>query len=86
MTDVYQEIEEISGVAARKDELLSLHTTFGVGGPCDLMVWVSNLEALKQVIMLVRTHSLPLTILGNFHYRPFLFRIFSREGFTNFIF
>ena len=65
MIDVYQEIEEISGVAARKDELLSLHTTFGVGGPCDLMVWVSNVQALKEVIALVRTHSLPLMLLGN---------------------
>jgi UDP-N-acetylmuramate dehydrogenase len=63
--DVYEQIEEISGVAARKDELLSLHTTFGVGGPCDLMVWVSNVEALREVIALVRTHSLPLMLLGN---------------------
>lgn len=65
MIDVYQEIEEISGVAARKDELLSLHTTFGVGGPCDLMVWVSNVEALRQLITLARTHSLPITLVGN---------------------
>jgi UDP-N-acetylmuramate dehydrogenase len=63
--DVYEQIEEISGVAARKDELLSLHTTFGVGGPCDLMVWVSNMEALRQVITLASTHSLPLMLLGN---------------------
>ena len=64
MTDVYEQIEEIGGVAARTDELLSLHTTFGVGGPCDLMVSVSNLEALKEVVRLVRTHSLPMMMLG----------------------
>jgi UDP-N-acetylmuramate dehydrogenase len=62
--DVFGRIEEIDGVAARKDELLSLHTTLGVGGPCDLMVWVSNLRALKEVVGLVRTHSLPLMLLG----------------------
>ncbi len=65
MIDIYEQIGEISGVAARKDELLSLHTTFGVGGPCDLMVWASNAQALKEVLALVRTHSTPLTLLGN---------------------
>jgi UDP-N-acetylmuramate dehydrogenase len=63
--DVYQQIEEIGGVAAREDELLSLHTTLRVGGPCDLMAWVSNLEGLKEVITRARTHSLPMTLLGN---------------------
>jgi UDP-N-acetylmuramate dehydrogenase len=65
VVNVYEQIESIDGVAAREDELLSLHTTFGVGGPCDLMVWVSNLEALKEVITLVRTHSLSTVLLGN---------------------
>jgi UDP-N-acetylmuramate dehydrogenase len=64
MTDVFDEIGQVTGVAARKDELLSLHTSFAVGGPCDLMVWVSNLEALKQVLMLARSHSLPSIVLG----------------------
>jgi UDP-N-acetylmuramate dehydrogenase len=65
VTEVYEEIEGLDGVAARENELLSLHTTLGVGGPCDLMVWVSNLEALRRVLSLVRMHSLPLTVLGN---------------------
>jgi UDP-N-acetylmuramate dehydrogenase len=64
VNDVLEQIENIDGVAARKDELLSLHTTLGVGGPCDLMVWVSSEAALKEVITLVRTHSLPLMLLG----------------------
>jgi UDP-N-acetylmuramate dehydrogenase len=64
MTDVFEEIEQIAGVAARKDELLSLHTSFAVGGPCDLMVWVSNVDALRQVLMLARSHSLPTMVLG----------------------
>jgi UDP-N-acetylmuramate dehydrogenase len=65
VVDVYELIEGLDGVAAREDELLSLHTTFGVGGPCDLMVWVSNAEALKEVVTLVRTHSVPVVLLGN---------------------
>lgn len=65
MTDVIEEIEQIAGVAVRKDELLSLHTSFAVGGPCDLMVWVPNVDALKKILGLAKTHSLPAMILGN---------------------
>jgi hypothetical protein len=49
VTDVFEQIEAMSGVVLRKDELLSHHTTFGVGGPCDLMAWVSNKQALLEV-------------------------------------
>lgn len=62
--NVLEQIERIDGVAVRKDELLSLHTTLAVGGPCDLMVWVSNMEALKEVLVLARRHSLPTIVLG----------------------
>ncbi len=64
MTDVIEQLESIEGVVARKDELLSLHTTFGVGGPCDLMLWVSSRAALKQVLQLSKSHSIPVTMLG----------------------
>lgn len=64
MTDVIEQLESIEGVSCRKDELLSLHTTFGVGGPCDLMLWVSSRSALKHVLQLSRSHSIPVTLLG----------------------
>ncbi len=64
MTDVIDHLESIEGVIARKDELLSMHTTFAVGGPCDLMLWVSNRAALKQVLQISRSHSMPVTLLG----------------------
>ena len=65
MTDVFEEIDRITGIAGRRDELLSLHTSFAVGGPCDLMVWVSDTEALKRLLGLAKTHSLPVIALGN---------------------
>jgi len=64
VTDVIEHLESIDGVIARNDELLSMHTTFGVGGPCDLMLWVSNRAALKQVFQISRSHSIPVTLLG----------------------
>jgi UDP-N-acetylmuramate dehydrogenase len=64
MTDVFEEIDRIEGVAARADEMMSLHTSLRVGGPCDLMVWVSNVDALRKVLSLARSHSLPTTVIG----------------------
>jgi UDP-N-acetylmuramate dehydrogenase len=64
VTDVIEHLESIDGVIARKDELLSMHTTFRVGGPCDLMLWVSNRAALRQVLQISRNHSIPVTLLG----------------------
>ena len=65
MTDVYEVIEKITGVAARKDELLSLHTTLAVGGPCDLMVWISEIPALARVIEVAKVEGLPFMVLGS---------------------
>jgi UDP-N-acetylmuramate dehydrogenase len=64
VTDIYGAIEKINGVAVRKDELLSLHTTLGVGGPCDLMVWVSEISALIRLMEVIKAESLPFTVLG----------------------
>jgi UDP-N-acetylmuramate dehydrogenase len=65
MTDVYETIESIPGVAARKDELLSHHTSLGVGGPCDLMVWISEIPALARVIDLAKAEGIPFMVLGS---------------------
>jgi UDP-N-acetylmuramate dehydrogenase len=65
VTDVYEQIEKIPGVAVRKDELLSLHTTLGVGGPCDLMVWVSEVPALATVIEIAKAEGIPYMMLGS---------------------
>jgi len=65
VTDVYETIEKIPGVAVRKDELLSLHTTLGVGGPCDLMVWISEIPALALVIEMGKAEGFPFMVLGS---------------------
>jgi UDP-N-acetylmuramate dehydrogenase len=65
MNDVFEEIEQITGVTVRHDEILSLHTSFAVGGPCDLMVWVPNVKALIAVLELAKTCSLPFIVMGN---------------------
>jgi UDP-N-acetylmuramate dehydrogenase len=64
VTDVIERLESIDGVIARKDELLSMHTSFGAGGPCDLMLWVSDRKALRQVLQVAKSKSIPVTLLG----------------------
>ena len=64
MIDVYETIGNIPGVAARKDELLSLHTTMGVGGPCDLMVWVSEASSLAKIVKTAKEEGVPVMVLG----------------------
>lgn len=64
MTDVFERILGIRGVAARENELLSLHTTFGVGGPCRLMVWVSDKQALIEVLRAARADGVFALVLG----------------------
>lgn len=64
MTSAFEKIEGIRGVAARENELLSLHTTFGVGGPCQLMAWVSDKQALKELLAVARADGLATFVLG----------------------
>jgi len=64
VNSVFEVIGGIAGVAVRENELLSGHTTFGVGGPCDLMVWVSTKQALQEVLVLAKDEGLPFFILG----------------------
>ncbi len=62
---ILERLQQIEGVTVRADELLSLHTTLRVGGPCDLMVWVSTDAALLDVLEIAMSHNLPVTVLGN---------------------
>jgi UDP-N-acetylmuramate dehydrogenase len=64
VTDVLERIKGIAGVAARENEMLSLHTTFGVGGPCDMMVLASTEEALREVLSLARAGGIATFVLG----------------------
>jgi UDP-N-acetylmuramate dehydrogenase len=64
LTDILEKLDGVAGLAVRERELLSLHTTFGVGGPCDLMVWVSTREALREVLVLALAEGIPTFVLG----------------------
>lgn len=55
---------EIRG-QVRFDELMSLHTSFHIGGPADVLVVPADREDLHKVLRLAREENVPLTVIGN---------------------
>ena len=48
-----------------KDEPLSQHTTFKIGGPCDYMVFVQSAQEAAAIAAFAREHHIRFTVLGN---------------------
>ncbi len=46
-------------------ELLSRHTTFKIGGPCDYLVLPQSVEEVKQIANFAKEKGVRLTVLGN---------------------
>lgn len=61
-------IEELQNIVGKENlrqmEPMSMHTTFRVGGPCDVMVQPQG-EQLAQVVRLCRQREIPYYIVGN---------------------
>lgn len=57
-------IAKALGARARRNEPLSRHTSFHVGGAADLLVQPRSEEELALTLRLVREHDLPLLVLG----------------------
>lgn len=53
------------GERALEGELLSKHTTFGIGGPADMFVVVHTLPELRTVVRLAWEHNVGYFILGS---------------------
>lgn len=48
-----------------KEELLSKHTTFKIGGPADYFLAPSNKEEIQKIIKLCKEYKIPFYIIGN---------------------
>ena len=48
----------------RENEPLASHTTFQIGGPCDLMVFPETPEAFAEVLRVCRTNDIDALVLG----------------------
>lgn len=47
------------------DELMKNHTTFKIGGPCDVLVMPNTIEQILNVLNLVKENDLAYMIIGN---------------------
>ena len=58
-------VEQLQAIApARRDEPLSRHTTFGIGGPADVFVTVRNARELRDAVVAARRAGAPFFVLG----------------------
>ena len=65
-THVCQMLAEIVGASAIKyNELMSLHTTFKVGGPADVFITPPDVQSLVDAIALCRENHIPFYVIGN---------------------
>ncbi|MDO5718712.1 MAG: UDP-N-acetylmuramate dehydrogenase [Tissierellia bacterium] len=48
-----------------KDEDLKNHTTFKIGGPCDLMLLPKSYENVRDIVKYLRDEDIPFMVLGN---------------------
>ena len=61
---MFQELTARFGSRAKRDEPLSQHTTFRIGGPADALVDVESLDELRFLLDLARKKDVPLRLLG----------------------
>ena len=63
---IYQLLTKEVGLEfVKKEEPMSKHTSFKIGGNADIFVIIKNEDILKNVLKIAREQNVPLTILGN---------------------
>ncbi|MCU6747063.1 UDP-N-acetylmuramate dehydrogenase [Faecalicatena acetigenes] len=64
--DFYKELCNITGIEnVLKDEPMSRHTTFKIGGPADYFITPTGEEEIERVLLLCRQYKIPFYIMGN---------------------
>lgn len=52
-------------ISYAENEPMNLHTTFKIGGPCDVLITVKDIAELSAVIKACKDEGIPFMILGN---------------------
>ncbi len=60
-----QEIQGLLHLPVRKDEPMSAHTTWRIGGPADLYVQPTEEDELASLLSYLHTHEIPWLVIGN---------------------
>jgi len=66
MNRIYDElIKIVDPYRVLRDEPMSRHTTFRVGGPCDIFVSVADIKEAEEIIRLLSVNEVSYFIIGN---------------------
>ncbi len=63
--NIMKELNSETSSLCLMDEPLKKHTTYGIGGPADLMIFPKSKKDLIKVIEIINENKLQLTILGS---------------------
>ena len=66
MESIYNKlVSQIDGELLHKDEPMSKHTSFKIGGPADILITPSSIEDIKNCIDICREENIEFIIIGN---------------------
>lgn len=66
MEKIYKELtKEIGLEFVKRNEPMSKHTSFKIGGKADFFITIKNEEALKKTLAIAQKQKLPVTVIGN---------------------
>lgn len=63
--DTYQRLAALPGVTVMRNEPMSRHTRFGIGGPADLLVEAATAEAFTSALALANAGGLATVVVGD---------------------
>lgn len=66
MGKLIEQLVDISGKQnVLQNEPMKRHTTFRIGGPCDIFVKPRSIEEIRQIIKVVKENNVPYYVVGN---------------------
>ena len=63
--NLYQQLAQMPGLEVRRDEPMARHTSFGIGGPADILVIPQDTANLVQVVRTLATAGREPSYIGN---------------------
>ena len=66
MGKLIEQLVDISGEQnVIQNEPMKRHTTFRIGGPCDIFIKPRSIEEIRQIIEVVKENKVPYYVVGN---------------------
>lgn len=64
--NIYNELtKDLKNSKVYIDEPMSKHTSFKIGGPADIFVFVKDVQDIKYILEYARKEQINLTVIGN---------------------